>query len=126
MNSSEVRHPYAQLAISFLLSAGAQVWLKLGAGSGESALGFASLQSPWVWLGIVATIGSLLTWLNALRTVPLSLAFALAGIIHALVPLASWLFLAEAISGKRWVGIALVIAGVVVSARPATAVEEKL
>ena len=98
---SGVRRPYAQLVISFLLSAGAQVWLKLGAGSEENALGFASLQSPWVWLGIAATIGSLLTWLNALRTVPLSLAFALAGIIHALVPLASWIFLGEAIPAKR-------------------------
>ena len=121
-----IRHPNAQLAISIALSTAAQVWLKLGAVQGESAGFLAGLHSPWVWLGIVAMIGSLLTWLNALRAVPLSLAFALAGVIHALVPLACWLWLGEAISGKRWIGIALVIAGVVVSAKPAMVVEEKL
>ena len=121
-----IRHPYAQLAISIVLSTAAQVWLKLGAEHGESTGVFAGLHSPWVWIGILAMIGSLLTWLNALRAVPLSVAFALAGIIHAFVPLASWLWLGEAISGKRWTGIALVIAGVVVSAKPATVVEEKL
>ena len=121
-----LRHPYAQLALSIALSTAAQVWLKLGAGNGESAYGPFGLYSPWAWLGIVAMTGSLLTWLNALRAVPLSVAFALAGIIHAFVPLASWLWLGEAISGKRWTGIALVIAGVVVSAKPATVVEEKL
>ncbi len=123
---STIRHPYAQLAISIVLSTAAQVWLKLGAVHGESAGLFDGLQSPWVWFGIFAMIGSLLTWLNALRAVPLSLAFALAGVIHALVPLACWIWLGEAISGKRWMGIALVIAGVVVSAKPAMVVEEKL
>lgn len=126
MPQSSIRHPYAQLAISIVLSTAAQVWLKLGADHGESAGIFAGLQSPWVWLGIFAMIGSLLTWLNALRSVPLSLAFALAGVIHALVPMACWMWLGESISGKRWIGIALVIAGVVVSAKPATVVEEKL
>ena len=120
------RHPSIQLALSIALSTAAQVWLKLGAGHGESASGPFGLYSPWVWLGIVAMIASLLTWLDALRTVPLSVAFALAGIIHAFVPLASWLWLGEAISGRRWMGIALVIAGVLVSAKPATVVEEKL
>ena len=125
-SGSSIRHPYAQLAISIALSTAAQVWLKLGAVHGENAGLLAGLHSPWVWLGIFAMIGSLLTWLNALRAVPLSLAFALAGVIHALVPLACWLWLGEAVSGKRWIGIALVIAGVVVSAKPAMVVEEKL
>ena len=124
--SGPTRHPHAQLAVSIVLSTAAQVWLKLGAEHGESAGVFSGLHSPWVWLGIFAMIGSLLTWLNALRAVPLSVAFALAGVIHALVPLACWVWLGEAISGRRWLGIALVIAGVVVSARPATVVEEKL
>ena len=126
MPAPSVRHPHVQLAISIALSTAAQVWLKLGAEHGENAGLFSGLHSPWVWLGIFAMIGSLLTWLNALRAVPLSLAFALAGVIHALVPLACWVWLGEAISGKRWMGIALVIAGVVVSARPAMLVEEKL
>ena len=67
-----------------------------------------------------------LSWLYALRFLALSVAFALSGAIHALVPIGCWMFLGETISWKRWMGIAMVVAGVVVSAKPATIVEEKL
>ena len=88
--------------------------------------GFGWLSSGWVWLGIAAILGSLFSWLYVLRTIPLSIAFAFAGAIHILVPLGSWFCLGETISAKRWLGILLVTAGVLVSAKPATAVEEKL
>src|SRR4051794_34482814 len=75
-------NPYVQLTLSILQSAAAQLLLKQGAGTGgggdESWFGFSSLHSGWVWLGIGALIGSLLSWLQALRYVPLSLAFTLA------------------------------------------------
>jgi drug/metabolite transporter (DMT)-like permease len=121
-------HPILQLALSILLSAAAQVLLKLGAPptGQEGWLGLAGMWSAWTWLGIVALIGSLLSWLYALRFVALSVAFTLAGAIHALIPLGSWLVLGESISSRRWLGILLVIVGVVISAKPATAVEEKL
>jgi multidrug transporter EmrE-like cation transporter len=121
-------NPYAQLALSILFSAAAQVFLKLGAGTGAggSWLGLEGLRSGWVWMGIGALVASLFSWLYALRFVPLSIAFTLAGAVHALVPIASWIWLGETISGKRGLGILLVIAGVVISAKPATAVEEKL
>ncbi len=121
-------NPNVQIGFSILLSAAAQVLLKLGAGdhAETGGLGLGGLQSPWVWGGIAAMIASLFSWLYALRFMPLSLAFTLSGAIHALVPLASWLCLGETISAKRWLGIALVVVGVVASARPATAVEEKL
>ena len=121
-------HPILQLALSILLSAAAQVLLKLGAppSGDEGWLGLGGLASAWTWLGIVALIGSLFSWLYALRFVALSVAFTLAGAIHALVPLASWLILGESISSRRWLDILLVIAGVLISAKPATAVEEKL
>ena len=121
-------HPILQLALSILLSAAAQVLLKLGApASGEEGwLGLGGMASAWTWLGIVTLIGSLVSWLYALRFVALSVAFTLAGAVHALVPLASWLILGESISSRRWMGILLVIAGVLISAKPATAVEEKL
>lgn len=121
-------NPHVQIALSIVLSAAAQVLLKRGIGADAegSWLGFAALRSGWVWMGIAAMIGSLLSWLYALRFLALSVAFSLSGAIHALVPVGSWVFLGETISGKRWLGIALVVAGVIVSAKPATIVEEKL
>ena len=121
-------NPNFQMTLSIVLSAAAQVLLKLGVGAKAegSVLGFDALHSGWVWLGIGAMIGSLFSWLYALRFIALSLAFTLSGAIHALVPIGCWIFLGETIPGKRWLGIALVIAGVVVSAQPAGVVEEKL
>jgi multidrug transporter EmrE-like cation transporter len=120
-------NPYAQLVVSILFSAAAQLLLKRGSGEGsESTLGFEGLRSGWVWLGIGAMIASLFSWLYALRFVPLSVAFTLAGAVHFLVPIGSWLWLGEAIPPKRWLGISLVLAGVVISAKPATRVEERL
>jgi drug/metabolite transporter (DMT)-like permease len=121
-------HPNVQMSVSIVLSAAAQLSLKAGVGNHADAgvMDFAALQSGWVWLGIAAMIGSLFSWLYALRFVALSVAFTLSGAIQALVPFGSWLFLGETISITRWMGISLVIAGVVISAKPATIVEEKL
>lgn len=119
---------YVQISISVVLSAASQVLMKLGAddaGHGE-LLAFTGLRSGWVWLGIIALIASLVSWLHALRSVPLNIAFNLACLTHALVPLSCWIFLGETIPLKRWLGIALVIAGVVVVARPLMRLEEKL
>jgi drug/metabolite transporter (DMT)-like permease len=118
--------PYTQIALSIALSAVAQLLLKRGAGEGTGAFGLGGLHSPWVWGGIAAMISSLLSWLYALRFVPVGLASNLTGAIHVLVPLGCWGWLGETISARRWLGIALVIAGVIVSARPAASVEEKL
>ena len=45
---------------------------------------------------------------------------------HALVPLSCWIFLGETIPLARWLGIALVIAGIAIIARPLVRLEEKL
>ena len=127
-----VRHwfyrPYFQVSVSILLSAAAQIFLKIGAdeSAGTAALGFSGLHSAWVWLGIVAVVASLLSWLYSLRYIPLNIAANLAGAIHVLGPLASWIFLGEKISASRWFGIFLVIAGVVIIARPLLKMEERL
>ena len=125
------RHPLStatvQLAASIVLFAAAQLLLKRGAGAvPEGAFNFAALSSAWVWAGIVAEIASLVAWLGALRTVPLGVAYNLGGITHVLIPLGCWGWLGEGIPPLRWVGIGLVIAGVVLSARSAAAVEERL
>lgn len=116
---------YLLVALSCLADAASELLLKRGAGAGEHAgwLGLGSMQSGWVWLGIAANIASLLLWLAALRTIALAVAFNLSGIVHVLVPLGCWFWLGEDISARRCIGILLVVAGVVVSAKPAAAVE---
>ena len=60
-------------------------------------------------MAIVLVILSFLTWLYVLRYIPLSVAFPISQVVHALVPLCSWIFLGELISTLRWCGIALVL-----------------
>jgi drug/metabolite transporter (DMT)-like permease len=128
--------PYLHLWLSIVFSASSQPLMKQGAdqvrvvmthaGAPEWQGPFYFLANGWIWLAIGAIITSLLSWMYALKTVPLTIAFNLAAIIHVLVPLASWLFLGEQISLTRWAGITLVFLGVLIIAREAGRLEEKL
>jgi undecaprenyl phosphate-alpha-L-ara4N flippase subunit ArnF len=84
------------------------------------------LESKWVWLGIIFTVLSFIAWVRAIRVVPLSIAFTFSNVIHVFVPLSCWLILGEAINTRRWLGIALVVVGLVVIARPFARLDEKL
>jgi drug/metabolite transporter (DMT)-like permease len=125
---SRLLNPYLQLIISIGLTATSQILLKIGVDGQSVSLWYAPsiLFSLWIWLGIVAVIGSLLSWLYALKSVPLIIAFNLAATNHILVAIASWLFLGEAISLRRWLGILVVAIGVFYIARPVARAEEKL
>ena len=121
--------PYFTIAMSVVLDASAQMFLKIGATHSiaqGSWFGVTGLESGWVWLGILSMVTSLGSWLYSLRFVPLNIAANLVGIVHVIVPLSCWFFLGERISAGRWLGIALVIAGVFTIARPLMKVEEKI
>jgi len=118
---------YTQLLLSILLSTAAQLCLKKGSTAiPEIWLGIEGLRSGWVWLGILAMVTSLFSWLYGLRFIPLNVAFNLAGLVQVLVPLGCWLLLGERIGPTRACGIVLVLAGVYTVARPLMRVEEKL
>jgi drug/metabolite transporter (DMT)-like permease len=91
-----------------------------------SWIGVTALVSPLVWLAMVLMIVSLLSWLYVLRYIPLSLAFPLSRVVDILVPLSCWIILGENISPRRWCGIALVIIGLILTAKPVAHLEEKL
>lgn len=125
---SRFLHPYLQLFFSIVFTAAAQVFLKLGVDS-RSYLPWNTLSnlfSSWVLAGVLAMLMSLLSWLYALKSVPLVVAFNLAATSHIMVAIASWIFLGEEISARRWVGIFLVALGAVFVARPLARVEDKL
>ena len=121
--------PYSQIFLSVLLNAAAQLLLKRGVDGSVQAtssftLGFSGLHSPWVWGGIVCMIASLVSWLYSLKYVQLIVAYNLAGLLHVIVPLLSWVCLGERIGGVRWLGIGLVFAGVLIVVRPVMKMEE--
>ncbi len=125
-------NPWVQLSICMLLATAAEIFLKLGAeetadpSNAWSWTGLTGLHSRWVWCGIVASVASLFNWLATIRQLPLTIAFPVGNLVHVLVPLSSWLVLGEAILPLRWLGIALVLCGLVIVAKPAARLEERL
>jgi drug/metabolite transporter (DMT)-like permease len=123
---------YVQLAIGAVLVTASELLLKKGASSTSTAggaadvLGTGALRSGWTWLGILSYVLATLSWLHVLRLMPLAIAFGLVNVVHVLVPLGAWAILHEAISTRRWIGIALILAGVVALSRPAARAEEGL
>jgi drug/metabolite transporter (DMT)-like permease len=121
-------NPYVQMGVGALLVTASELLLKKGASSvgGDSLLGLQALASAWTWLGIVTYVLSFASWLYVLRFVPLGVAFAMINVVHVLVPVGSWLLLGEQISSRRWLGITLVLLGILLVARTVADAEEKL
>ena len=124
-------NPWIVLGFEVLLVTASETMLKIGASetrkiAGWEWTGVIGLSSLWIWGAIGLVIMSFLCWIYVLRHIPLSVAFPMSNVVHVLVPLSSWIFLGEFISARRWCGIAIVIVGLAVVARPVAKIEEKL
>jgi drug/metabolite transporter (DMT)-like permease len=125
-------NPWLQLALSVLCVVASELLLKRGAtqvadpSSALSWTGINGLTSALVWWAILFVIISFASWLYVLKYIPLTIAFPLSRVVDVLVPISCWIFLGEVISVRRWCGIALVIIGLALVAKPVARFEEKL
>ena len=125
-------NPWFQLALSVLCVVASELLLKRGAsevadpGSALSWTGINGLASPLVWWAILLVVLSFASWLYVLKYLPLTVAFPLSRVVDVLVPISCWIFLGEFISVRRWCGIALVIIGLALVAKPVARLEERL
>ncbi len=71
------------------------------------------LFSRYFWIWFISYVVVTILWLVVLRTIPLSQAFPALGLTFALVPLASHHFLQENVVFSQWLGIVIIVAGVV-------------
>ena len=139
MTNDHTRHrptgfgnPWLQLGLSVLCVFVSELLLKRGAtnvaepDSAFSWTGINGLESPLVWWAILLIIASFISWLYVLRHVPLTVAYPLSRVVDILVPLGCWIFLGELISATRWCGIALVVVGLALVAKPVAHIEERL
>src|SRR5205814_7329778 len=84
---------YFQIALGSLLTCAAELLLKKGAISAPriewlpARIGASAMTSLWTWLGILAYIGSFVSWLYVLRIMPLNIAYSLVNVAQVLVPL---------------------------------------
>ena len=125
-------NPWFQFVLNIIGVVIYELLLKAGAAATAdpakswSWFGINALASPLTWLAIAVIIVDLVIWLYILRYIPLSIAFPLSRTVDVLVPISCWLILRETISPLRWGGIALVIIGLVIVAKPAAELEERL
>jgi len=125
-------NPWLQFVLNIIGVVVYELLLKAGASATAhsaktwSWIGINALESPLTWLAIAVIIVDLVIWLYILKYIPLSIAFPLSRTVDVLVPISCWLILKETISPLRWGGIALVIIGLVIVAKPAAELEERL
>jgi multidrug transporter EmrE-like cation transporter len=124
-------NPWFVLALEAIFVTASEVLLKVGASetkqvAGWEWTGLMPLASIWTWVAIVFLVLSFVCWIYVLRRIPLSIAFPLSNVVHVLVPLSCWIFLGEHIPATRWYGIAVVILGLALVAKPVAKIEEKL
>ena len=125
-------NPWFQFVLNIIGVVAYELLLKTGASATANSaiswswIGINALKSPFIWSAIAVIIVDLVIWLYILKHIPLSIAFPLSRTVDALVPISCWLILRETISPLRWCGIALVIVGLVIVAKPAAELEERL
>ncbi len=128
-------NPYVQLGFGALLVTASELLLKKGAtltlsavavGGLSNTLGIPALASFWTWFGILTYLLSFASWIYVLRFVPLGIAFAVINVVHVLIPLGCLIFLHEPVSPRRWMGIALVVCGLLLMLQQVVKAEAKL
>jgi len=117
------------ILISVTLAAVAQVTLKAGmnhvtdANGGQLALTGESLKqiatNLWVWAGLAIFAVSAVLWLFALSRASLSFAYPFAALGYVIIVAASILFLGEHVPPLGWVGVALIVLGILLIAQGA-------
>ena len=71
------------------------------------------LTSGTIWLGIAMMLGFMICHMLVLSWADYSFVMPFSAIAYALVPLLGYLFLHEQVSTGRWIGIVLIVFGVV-------------
>ncbi|TRZ95518.1 hypothetical protein D4R78_03620 [bacterium] len=69
--------------------------------------------SPFLWLGLFSVLLTFIIWSTILSKIDLSVAVPIASFSYILVPLVSIIYLHERISMLRWIGILIILSGVI-------------
>ena len=87
---------------------------QVGADELQSPIGLAvsMVSTPLVVIAIPLFAASFVAWTIALSRMQLSVAYPALSMTYVLIPVASWVLLNEPISMLHWVGMAVVVTGV--------------
>lgn len=102
------------LLVSVLICAG-QLLQKRAADDwrGRTLTWQTKLASPWLWLAMASLAIGMLFWLIALQSVPVGVAYPMLSLNFVWITLASRFLFAEQTDLRHWLGIVLIIGGVI-------------
>jgi multidrug transporter EmrE-like cation transporter len=103
------------IAVAVVLGSAAQLFLKAGTNAAPVDLKLAF--DPRILAGIACYGISLIVWVLALSKTPVSVAYPMVSVGFALNAVLAWWLLGEAVTPARLLGIAVIIAGVILVAR---------
>lgn len=117
------QHALAYVLAAVTLVVGGQTTLKIGMDR-VGPIGLERLRDPLrllsdtvavtqVWVGLLLYVASSVLWLLALATVPLSVAYPFLGLSYVFIAGVSVIALGEWLTPAQWLGILLVVFGVV-------------
>ena len=72
------------------------------------------IMNPYLWSALVIYGSATLFWMWLLRSVPLNQAYPFMALAFVIVPLLSSLFLGEKVDARYLVGVALIMAGLII------------
>ncbi|WP_097303447.1 4-amino-4-deoxy-L-arabinose-phosphoundecaprenol flippase subunit ArnE [Pseudomonas chlororaphis] len=109
------------LLVACLLTCLGQIAQKFAVESwrGQSSGALAKLRSPWLWLALASLGLGLLVWLLVLQRVEVGIAYPMLSLNFVLITLIARFVFHEAIDRRHWLGVALVLAGVLLLSRHA-------
>lgn len=76
------------------------------------------LRSPWLWLALVSLGSGLLVWLLVLQRLEVGIAYPMLSLNFVLITMIARFIFREPIDRRHWLGVALVIGGVVLLGQP--------
>lgn len=68
----------------------------------------------WLGLALLALGSSMLLWLGVLQSVPVSIAYPMLSLNFVWVTLAAWGIWHEPVTGRHWLGIGLIVVGIII------------
>lgn len=103
----------ALVGFAALMAVGQILFKKVALSSSDGLI--ATLFNPWLIAALAFYAIATVLWVWILSTTPLSLAYPFAALGFVFVPLAAWWVFGESLSWSYAVGVALIVAGVIVT-----------
>ncbi len=72
------------------------------------------LLNPYLWLALIIYGSATLFWIWLLRSTPLNQAYPFMALAFVIVPLLSSLFLGEKVDSRYFIGVSLIMAGLII------------